>query len=238
VDRSKQSVMRQQAAKEEQAGGCGQGSAAQPTAKDWEGVWTWGSGLKGQLGIKGRDRSLVPTPAIADDEAPDRDVPDQWHGRKHAGPPEAVADLIPSIRQDWFDDDVTHAKLQDRNPNRVGGAWPLGQRDTRFFSSQAIHVACGHHHTACVFADGNLWTWGDGEAGQLGHYNWESRRVPTLVHLAQSGPIAPAQETPKRGEIPIHFSPPAPKEGLGLGGSRAVMVACGGAHTAAVTVRR
>jgi len=172
-----------------------------------------------------------------DEEGEEADNP-QWHALGHAGPPKAVSDLIPRVRADWFDSRVTLDKLQDRNPNRVGGAWPLGIIDQRICSSRAVHVSCGYAHTAAVTDDGCVWTWGAGQEGQLGQYNWESRRQPTRVHLSHAGPVAPPQESPKKDvsklEIP-DFSSPAPAEGSGLGGKKVSMVDCGQAHTAAVT---
>jgi cytochrome c5 len=36
---------------------------------------------------------------------------------------------------------------------------------------KVVQVTCGGSHTAAVLVDGTLWTWGDGNAGQLGHGN-------------------------------------------------------------------
>ena len=41
-----------------------------------------------------------------------REIPTQWHGMGHAGPPHEVADLVPRARQDWFDDKIAMEKLQ------------------------------------------------------------------------------------------------------------------------------
>eukprot|EP00898_Chlorokybus_atmophyticus_P006695 jgi/Chlat1/7026/Chrsp56S06698 len=46
-------------------------------------------------------------------------------------------------------------------------------------------VACGQYHTACVSAVGEVFTWGEGSQGQLGHLTLSSsdwpRRISTLV---------------------------------------------------------
>ena len=36
-------------------------------------------------------------------------------------------------------------------------------------SAHVAHVACGWRHTAAILTDGQLWTWGHGKDGQLGH---------------------------------------------------------------------
>ena len=46
-------------------------------------------------------------------------------------------------------------------------------------------VACGGSHTAACTSGGDLYTWGAGEQGQLGHGDLSSRQVPSRVeHLA------------------------------------------------------
>ena len=201
--------------------------------------WVWGAGRRGQLGLGAQDECKVP--ALVGGEKPEEaaEVPLQWHGLQNAGPPVEVDDLIPRERQDWFDDDITHKKLADRNPGRTRGAWPLEVADEKLSGSRGVFVAVGVAHTALVTADGSLWTFGAGEDGQLGHYNFESRRHPTMICVSQSSPLVPAIESPKKftsqDTVAPNFSPPAPIQAPGLGRARVVMVACGEAHSAAVT---
>lgn len=42
-------------------------------------------------------------------------------------------------------------------------------------------MSCGPYHTAAYSNNGQLYTWGDGLCGKLGHGNWESTLVPKLV---------------------------------------------------------
>lgn len=77
--------------------------------------------------------------------------------------------------------------------------------DSVFGDDGVVMVACGRSHTAAVAADGSLYTWGDGQYGQLGRANLPSSHstVPRLVDaFADEG---------------VH------------------MVACGNFHTLAVT---
>eukprot|EP00277_Geminigera_cryophila_P022957 CAMPEP_0179479202 /NCGR_PEP_ID=MMETSP0799-20121207/57499_1 /TAXON_ID=46947 /ORGANISM="Geminigera cryophila, Strain CCMP2564" /LENGTH=460 /DNA_ID=CAMNT_0021290711 /DNA_START=165 /DNA_END=1548 /DNA_ORIENTATION=- len=81
----------------------------------------------------------------------------------------------------------------------------VGSPDDVFDGEAVVMVAAGHHHTACVTAKGKLWTWGNGEFGQLGHSDRESRQRPARLEKEM------------------------------YGGSPAVMVACGGSHTLVLT---
>ena len=69
-----------------------------------------------------------------------------------------------------------------------------------------LMIAAGKHHTAMVTDTGSVWTWGQGKFGTLGApRRCEDKRVPQSVPAAL------------------------------LGAERAVMVACGHSHTAALT---
>ena len=35
-----------------------------------------------------------------------------------------------------------------------------------------INAACGFQHTACVTDQGDVYTWGNGKSGALGHGDW------------------------------------------------------------------
>ncbi|XP_071845609.1 probable E3 ubiquitin-protein ligase HERC1 isoform X3 [Apostichopus japonicus] len=44
-----------------------------------------------------------------------------------------------------------------------------------------VCVSTGYRHSACVTDEGQLFTWGEGDYGRLGHGDGNSRNVPTLV---------------------------------------------------------
>uniref|UniRef100_A0AAV2IR35 RCC1-like domain-containing protein n=1 Tax=Knipowitschia caucasica TaxID=637954 RepID=A0AAV2IR35_KNICA len=44
-----------------------------------------------------------------------------------------------------------------------------------------VCVSAGYRHSAAVTCDGELYTWGEGDFGRLGHSDSQSRNVPTLV---------------------------------------------------------
>jgi len=84
--------------------------------------------------------------------------------------------------------------------------WKYVPRLTHSLAGQVItHVTCGSYHTAAVSSKGNLFTWGGGMYGKLGHGN-------------ESG-----HSTPKRVDS--------------LVGLAVVDIACGSRHTAIVTSR-
>nr|XP_057930110.1 E3 ubiquitin-protein ligase HERC2 isoform X4 [Doryrhamphus excisus] len=46
---------------------------------------------------------------------------------------------------------------------------------------QVVHVACGSTYSAAITADGELYTWGRGNYGRLGHGSSEDQTTPVLV---------------------------------------------------------
>lgn len=38
---------------------------------------------------------------------------------------------------------------------------------------KVVDAACGSGHTACITAEGEVFTWGNGKNGALGHGNWD-----------------------------------------------------------------
>ncbi|XP_075899766.1 putative E3 ubiquitin-protein ligase HERC1 isoform X1 [Nelusetta ayraudi] len=49
------------------------------------------------------------------------------------------------------------------------------------YSKVVVCVSAGYRHSAAVTNDGELYTWGEGDFGRLGHSDSQSRNVPTLV---------------------------------------------------------
>ena len=48
-------------------------------------------------------------------------------------------------------------------------------------SKKVVSVACGFQHTACVTEDGEVYTWGFGKNGALGHGDWNETALPKKV---------------------------------------------------------
>ncbi|XP_064637694.1 E3 ubiquitin-protein ligase HERC2-like isoform X2 [Lineus longissimus] len=52
-------------------------------------------------------------------------------------------------------------------------------------NKQVVHIACGSMYSAALTSSGDLYTWGRGNFGKLGHGNSEDQTVPTLVAALQ-----------------------------------------------------
>lgn len=56
------------------------------------------------------------------------------------------------------------------------------------FPGKATNIAAGRYHSAAVTDVGEIYTWGEGESGQLGHGDRDARRIPHLVEaLGRNG---------------------------------------------------
>ncbi|TPX61935.1 hypothetical protein PhCBS80983_g00854 [Powellomyces hirtus] len=73
-----------------------------------------------------------------------------------------------------------------RNSNGIFGFYPgINVQGTPFLMKEVekiISIACGNNHVVCTSSDGKIYTWGDGEQGQLGHKVLSARnRYASLV---------------------------------------------------------
>lgn len=48
---------------------------------------------------------------------------------------------------------------------------------------EVVDIAAGGAHSACITANGELYTWGKGRYGRLGHGDSEDQPRPKLVHF-------------------------------------------------------
>lgn len=51
-------------------------------------------------------------------------------------------------------------------------------------NKEVVNIACGGSHSAAITVHGELFTWGKGRYGRLGHGDTEDRHVPKLVSVA------------------------------------------------------
>ena len=52
-----------------------------------------------------------------------------------------------------------------------------------------LQVSCGPFHCAAISADGQLFTWGEGFGGKLGHGDQSNRTHPALVQALVGGQV-------------------------------------------------
>ena len=56
-----------------------------------------------------------------------------------------------------------------------------------FFQGKHIRdIACGSSHSACITSNGELYTWGQGDNGRLGHGDSTTQLRPKLVRIISS----------------------------------------------------
>jgi len=158
-------------------------------------LWTWGNGRNGRLGHGDREPRQRPTRL----------------GKEMFGGSPAVMVacgedhtlVLTAMGLVWSCGDngngqLGHGDTADKLVLTLVGA-------EGFRGVQIAMVAAGGSHSVALGAEGRVWTWGQGEDGQLGHTDGEDRLVP--MQLA----------------------------GEALGGAAAVLVAAGALHTVAVT---
>ena len=88
-------------------------------------------------------------------------------------------------------------------------------------------VSCGFNHSAACTVGGDLFTWGWGENGRLGHGDVRKRQHPTLIaSLRPCGGEAPPPPEPSRGRAAPSSPPPT---------AFIKSVSCGACHTLALT---
>ncbi len=86
---------------------------------------------------------------------------------------------------------VTPRGSVNTEPSPLGPWWGAGHGDhgwkyvpypvLAFGDKHITHVACGSYHTAAVSDAGELYTWGGGMFGKLGHGDESGHSTPCLV---------------------------------------------------------
>jgi alpha-tubulin suppressor-like RCC1 family protein len=137
-------------------------------------LYTFGYGDDGQLGHGDGQRQRAPKRVVAADWK-GRCVVSVACGQQHTAVVLDDGSLytfgVGSSGQLGHGDDETQLA-----PKRVVAADWEGRR--------VVSVACGGEHTAAVLDDGSLYTFGDGDCGQLGHGDEENQRAPKRVAAA------------------------------------------------------
>ncbi|KAL3654223.1 hypothetical protein CASFOL_003904 [Castilleja foliolosa] len=130
-------------------------------------LFTWGDGDKGQLGHGDCEARLVPE-SIAS-------MIDSDFSQVVCGSNITVA-LTTSGRV-YTMGSTSHG--QQGSPSSDGKI-PICVRST-IADSCVEEISCGSHHVAILTSKSEVYTWGRGSNGQLGHGDTEDRNIPTLV---------------------------------------------------------
>eukprot|EP00804_Cyclotella_cryptica_P017747 CCRYP_001181-RA/>CCRYP_001181-RA protein AED:0.06 eAED:0.06 QI:2605/0.71/0.87/1/0.71/0.87/8/186/753 len=154
-------------------------------------VYSWGRGEDGQLGIG---------------DTSDQDEPTYVDALRGVGVKEIACGSGHTVVLTVEGEVYTWGRGDDGRLGHGDNGWKYVPRLTHSLTGQIItRVTCGSYHTAAVSSNGDLFTWGGGMYGKLGHGN-------------ESG-----HSTPRRVDA--------------LAGMNIVDIACGSRHTAVVTNR-
>eukprot|EP01084_Bolivina_argentea_P239776 402939_1 len=80
--------------------------------------------------------------------------------------------------------------------NNSDGALGLGKDTTKVntirqipIQTQFMDIYCGNKHTLALDCNGEIWSWGYGEFGQLGHGDSKNRYIPTEIQYFMNNNI-------------------------------------------------
>ena len=133
-----------------------------------EGVYTFGAGGYGQLG-SGHERDLQ-RPYLVGGPLQGKSPVDVAAGDEHTVVCTTDGTLFTFGSSD-------NGQLGHGNTNRQ-----LEPRQVEAVSSHRIvQVGVGCHHTLCIGDSGQLWTWGCGDSGMLGHAGTQNESSPRVV---------------------------------------------------------
>eukprot|EP00742_Colponemidia_sp_Colp-10_P010299 GILJ01011305.1.p1 GENE.GILJ01011305.1~~GILJ01011305.1.p1 ORF type:complete len:1240 (-),score=152.36 GILJ01011305.1:102-3821(-) len=211
-------------------------------------VWAWGDSSQGQLGLGEHvmsSRQPVPLSYLADVR-----VNIIACGHAHSAAVSEDGDLYT-----WGEGGCGRLGTGDQ----VDYAYPtrLGKLDT----VQYIEAACGHQHSAAVGMAGELYTWGRGAFGRLGHGDEQNTLSAKIVTGIQGFPVSKVAlghshslAVTREGELYAwgdggdgrlgHMPDPRtlvtsnvwkPRRVMELAGRTVIAVACGERHSAVVT---
>jgi len=152
-------------------------------------VYSWGRGEDGQLGIG---------------DTSDQNEPTYVDSLRGVGVKQIACGSGHTVVLTGEGEVYTWGRGDDGRLGHGDNGWKYVPRLTHSLTGQIItHVTCGSYHTAAVSSNGDLFTWGGGMYGKLGHGNESGHSTPIRVEA--------------------------------LVGLSVVDIACGSRHTAVVT---
>ncbi|TVU11963.1 hypothetical protein EJB05_45575 [Eragrostis curvula] len=130
-------------------------------------LFTWGDGDKGQLGHADREPRLIPA-CVASLLEPSFCLVACGHDSTIAL---STCGQLYTMGSNAFGQ-LGSPKTDGKLPTVVGGI---------ISSSYIEEIVCGSHHVAALTSQGEVYTWGKGANGRLGHGDSANRHIPTLV---------------------------------------------------------
>ena len=135
-------------------------------------IYTWGRGEDGQLGLGDTNDQLVPVlvDALTDSGPGGNTVKQISCGSGHT----VILDQKGQV--------FTWGRGDDGRLGHGDNGWKYVPRAVEALTGKVItQVTCGSYHTAAVSASGELYTWGGGMYGKLGHGDENGHAVPRHV---------------------------------------------------------
>jgi alpha-tubulin suppressor-like RCC1 family protein len=143
-------------------------------------LWTWGYNGRGQLGIGNNTISFVSTPVTT--LAGGTNWKQVSVGYYHASAIKTDGTLW--TWGDYFNDFGMLGKGDDYSVNKTKPV-PItttGWADTATTNSEDLYtISAGYSFSSAIKTDGTLWTWGNGNSGQLGNAQTINRSTPVTT---------------------------------------------------------
>jgi RCC1 and BTB domain-containing protein len=130
-------------------------------------VWTWGSGEFGKLGIGDEEKHTEPIMITA---LQGMQIVDVATGGFHSA---ALTDQ--GLLYTWGGGDKGQLGHGDENSQNM----PMAVEALR--GKRVVKVSTGMHHTMALLDNGDVYSWGSGEYGRLGHDDEQMQTTPLLV---------------------------------------------------------
>eukprot|EP00980_Cylindrotheca_fusiformis_P015257 scaffold4243_cov126-Cylindrotheca_fusiformis.AAC.3 len=157
---------------ESSSAGCSLSERLRPKirkAPDLEGlaVFTWGRGEDGQLGLG---------------DTSDQDEPTYVDALRGVGVRQIACGSGHTVVLSTEGEVFTWGRGDDGRLGHGDNGWKYVPRITQSLAGQVVtQVTCGSYHTAAVSGNGDLFTWGGGMYGKLGHGNEAGHSTPKRV---------------------------------------------------------
>ena len=140
-----------------------------------------------------------------------------------AGQNHSVAVTVEGKVWSWGEGQATGMKGLGCMSGHVGASVPCIVHGRGIDEAMVVQVAAGKHHSMALTAEGDLYTWGQGDRGELGHGGRESLVEPRVVDgikgtvVGMAGGTMHSLVTTRGGRVLAFGTEPSGACGLGAG---------------------